>query len=207
MATLHPARKKREAGRDLSLSFARRHYLRILADMNLKFPALVLSIALAPAALADVTVTLKEVHICCTSCVKAIDKATTTVSGATAVSDKDEETITLTAPDKATAQQAVDALVAAGYFGVSSDPEIKVDATTGASAGQVQSLAVDGVHLCCKTCVTDLNEALAKVPGVKATTAAKGAATFEVTGDGFNPQAVFTALHEAGFAGKAGKTP
>jgi copper chaperone CopZ len=207
MAALRPARKERDARRDLRLPFAQEHNLRILAGMNLKFSALVLSIALAPAALADVTVTLKDVHICCTSCVKAIDKATATVNGAAVVSDKDAETVTITAPDNATAQKAVDALVAAGYFGVSSDPAIKVDATTGASAGNVQTLAVNGVHLCCKTCVTDVNEALAKVPGVKATTAAKGAATFEVTGDGFNAQDVFTALHDAGFAGKAGKAP
>ena len=207
MAALRPARKERDARRDLRLPFAQEHNLRIIAGMNLKFPALVLSIALAPAALADVTVTLKDVHICCTSCVKAIDKVTTTVSGATAVADKDAETVTITAPDNATVQKEVDALVAAGYFGVSSDPAIKVDATTGAPSGNVQSLAVSGVHLCCKTCVTDVNEALAKVPGVKATTAAKGATTFEVTGDDFNAQAVFAALHEAGLAGKAGKTP
>ena len=96
--------------------------------------------------------------------------------------------------------------MAAGYFGVSSDPAIKVDATSGAPAGNVQSLAVDGVHICCKTCVKDLTEALAAVSGVQANTAEKGATTFQVTGD-FNAQAVFNALHEAGFAGKAGKAP
>ena len=207
MAALRPARKERDARRNPLLPFAQQRNLRILAGMNLKFPALVLSIALAPAALADVTVTLKDVHICCTSCVKAIDKVTATVSGAAAVADKDAETVTITAPDNATVQKEVDALVAAGYFGVSSDPAIKVDATTGASAGKVQTLAVNGVHLCCKTCVTDVNEALAKVPGVQATTAAKGATTFEVTGNDFNAQDVFNALHEAGFGGKAGKTP
>src|ERR1039457_6695679 len=139
MAALRPARKARDASRDLRLRFAQQHNLRIVAGMNLKFPALVLSIALAPAALADVTVMLKDVHICCNNCVKAIDKATATVSGATAVSDKDAETVTITAPDNATAQKAVDTLVAAGYFGVSSDPAIKVDAPSGAPAGKVQS--------------------------------------------------------------------
>ena len=206
MAALPSARKERDAGENLRLPFARKDNLRTVAGMNLKFQALVLSIALAPAALADVTVTLKDVHLCCSSCVKGVDKATATVSGATAVSDKDAETVTITAPDNATAQKAVDALVAAGYFGVSSDPAIKVDATSGAPAGMVQSLMVEGVHLCCNTCVKDLNAALAKVPGVKANTAAKNATSFEVTGD-FNAQAVFTALHESGVTGKAGKTP
>jgi periplasmic mercuric ion binding protein len=169
--------------------------------MNLKFPALVLSIALVPAALADVTVTLKDVHLCCNSCVKGVDKAVATVDGVAAKSDMDGETVTLTAPDQATAQKAVNALVAAGYFGVSSDPAIKLDPTSGAPDGKVQSLAVDGVHLCCKSCVTAVNEALEKVPGVKATTATKGAKSFEVTGD-FNAKDVFTALHDAGLTGK-----
>jgi copper chaperone CopZ len=99
--------------------------------MKFKFPALVLSIALAPAALADVSVTLSNVHLCCNSCVKGVDKATATVTGAAAQSDRKADTVTITAPDKATAQKAVDALVAAGYFGVSSDPSIKVDASSG----------------------------------------------------------------------------
>ena len=170
--------------------------------MNLKLPALLLSIALAPAALADVTVTLKDVHLCCDSCVKGVDKAVATVSGVTAKSDKDDATVVLTATDKAAAQKAVDALVAAGYFGASSDPSIKFDATSGAPAGNVQSLAVSGVHLCCKKCVVAVNEALEKVPGVKATTAVKGATSFDVTGD-FDAKAVFTALHDAGLTGKA----
>lgn len=170
--------------------------------MNLKFPALVLSIALAPAALADVTVTLKDVHLCCSSCVKGVDHAVAPVTGAAADCDRDAETVTITAPDKATAQKAVNALVAAGYFGVSSDPTITLDGTSGAPAGKVQTLAVEGVHLCCKKCVVAVNEALEKVPGVKATTAAKDAKAFDVTGD-FEAKAVFTALHSAGLTGKA----
>src|SRR3954465_11940845 len=104
--------------------------------MNLKFPALVLSIALAPAALAEFSVTLKDVHLCCSSCVKGVDKAVAPVDGVAAASDRDAETVTITAPDKAAAQKAVNALVAAGYFGVSSDPSIKLDATSGAPEGK-----------------------------------------------------------------------
>ncbi len=40
--------------------------------------------------------------------------------------------------------------------------------------------------------------------GVTATTAAKGAHEFEVTGD-FNAKDVFAALEKAGFSGTAGK--
>ena len=176
--------------------------------MNPKFTAfasLLVSFALAPFAAAEVTVQLSNVHLCCDSCVKGVNKAVATVAGVTAASDKDAETVTLTAADEASAQKAVDALTAAGYFGASGNPAIKVDATTGANDANVKSLSVSGVHLCCKKCVKAVNEALEKVPGVKANTAAKDATSFEVTGD-FKPTEVFKALQDAGLTGKAGKT-
>jgi copper chaperone CopZ len=153
---------------------------------------------------ADPSVKLSDVHLCCNSCVKGVDKAVAKVSGATAQSDKDAGTVTITAADKPTIQKAVDALVAAGFFGKSSDSAIKVVADSGAKDEKVQSLKVNGVHLCCKQCVTSVNDALSKVSGVKGNTAARNAESFEVTGD-FNAKEVFAALNKAGLSGKAGK--
>jgi len=150
---------------------------------------------------ADVTVKISDVHICCQSCEKAIDKIVAGVPGATVAVDQDAGAVTLTAADTATVQKAADALVAGGFYGKSSDPSIKINADTGAKDQKVQSLKIKGVHLCCGHCVKSLNEALATVPGVTGNTAAKGAKTFEVTGD-FNDKAVFDALQKAGFTGK-----
>src|SRR5881392_4113166 len=82
---------------------------------------------------ADVSVKLTDVHLCCQSCVKGVDKAVAKVSGVTAASSQDDGTVTLTGPDKATVQKAADALVAAGYFGKSSDSSIKMANNTGAT--------------------------------------------------------------------------
>ena len=153
---------------------------------------------------ADTSVKLSNVHMCCNGCVKGVDKALSGVTGATAQSDKDAGTVTIKAPDRAGAQKAVDALVAAGYFGTSSDPAIKVISHSGEKAGKVQSLKVTGVHLCCNKCVTSVTDALSKVPGVKGNTAAKGAESFEVSGD-FNAKDAFAELNKAGLSGKAGK--
>jgi hypothetical protein len=49
-----------------------------------------------------------------------------------------------------------------------------------------------------------VDEALKSVSGVKSHTAAKGAKSFEVTGD-FNDKEVFGALQRAGLTGQAGK--
>ncbi|MBI1840167.1 MAG: cation transporter [Verrucomicrobia bacterium] len=153
---------------------------------------------------AETSVKLTGVHLCCGNCVKGADKAVTSVTGATSDTDKDARTITIKAADTATAQKAVDALVAAGYFGVASDSQIKVKAHAGAKKANVQSLKLNGVHLCCAKCVTAVNDAISKVDGVKANTAAKGAESFEVTGD-FSPKDVIGALNKAGLTGKVGK--
>ena len=153
---------------------------------------------------AGVTAKLSAVHLCCQSCVKGVQAAVGKVQGATATADKDEGTVSLSGPDAATVQKAADALVAAGYFGKSSDASIKLSNSTGATGHKVQSLKVEGVHLCCGKCVTAVDKAVKSVSGVKSHTAEKNAESFEVTGD-FNDKDVFTALQKAGLTGKVGK--
>ena len=166
--------------------------------------ATVLFTTVAVSTFAESSVKLSGVHLCCGSCVKGADKAVTSVTGATSATDKDAGTVTIKAEDAATVQKAVEALVAAGYFGTSSDPEIKVKAKSGAKKANVQSLKLTGVHLCCAKCVTAVNDTISKVSGVKANTAAKGVESFEVTGD-FNPKEVVTALNKVGLTGKVAK--
>jgi copper chaperone CopZ len=153
------------------------------------------------AAADDLTVTLTGVHICCQSCVKGANTALAPVTGVKSVVDMDGKTITLTGADKATVQKAVDALTAAGYFGKSSDASVKVDDSTGAKPGKVQTLEISGVHLCCGKCVTAVKAALASVDGVTGNTVASKAKSFTVTGD-FDGPSVFAALQKIGLTGK-----
>ena len=150
---------------------------------------------------ADATAKISGVHLCCKSCVKGVEKAMEAVPGAKAEADQDEGTVTLSGPDSATVQKAAAALVKAGYFGKSSDPSVKLDASTGAKGAKVQTLRVEGVHLCCGKCVQAVDKAVKSVDGAKEHTATKGAKSFEVTGD-FNDQDVFKALHKEGLTGK-----
>src|SRR5258706_7532528 len=153
---------------------------------------------------ADVSTKISQVHLCCKSCVTGVEKAVATVPGAAAEADQDSGTVTLTGPDAATVQKAAAALTRAGYFGKSSNPEISMDASTGAKGAKVQSLRVEGVHLCCGKCVKAVDHAVKSVPGVKEQTATQGAESFEVTGD-FNDKEVFAALQKEGLTGKVGK--
>jgi copper chaperone CopZ len=169
--------------------------------MNKSIITLVVTAALAAFAQAESTVKLSGVHLCCKSCVKGVGTAVGTVSGANAACDADAGTVTITAGDDATAQKAVDALVAAGYYGKSENSAVKVNAVTGAKDAKVSTLTVNGVHLCCAKCVKAVNAALADVKGVASNNAEKGAKSFEIKGD-FSPVDVFNALEKAGLTGK-----
>lgn len=166
----------------------------ILASAVLAF-----TVALSARA-ADVSTKLTDVHLCCQGCVKGVQKAVGTISGVTADADMDSDTVSLTGPDTATVQKAVDALTAAGYYGKSSNPDIKVNGDTGAKDEKVKSLNVEGVHLCCGKCVKAVGKALSAVPGVTGNTAAKGAKSFTISGD-FNEKDAMAALQNAGLTG------
>ena len=153
---------------------------------------------------ADVSTKLTKVHLCCPGCVNAAQEAATTVKGVTFAGDKNEGTVSLTAPDAATLQKAADALVGAGFYGTPGDAAVKLKDAPGAKGVKVQTLELSGVHLCCGKCVAAVEKAVMSVAGVKGQTAEKNAKTFTVTGD-FNDKDVVVALQKAGFAARVGK--
>jgi copper chaperone CopZ len=162
--------------------------------------AMAMALAVATRA-ADVTVKISDVHICCKSCVKGANAAVATVDGAKADVSEDDGTVTITGPDTTTVQKAADALVAAGFFGTSGDPSIKISSDTGVKGANVKTMTITGLHLCCGKCVSAVHKTVAAVPGVTGDTATKGAKSFDVTGD-FNDKDVMDALQKAGLTGK-----
>jgi len=164
----------------------------------------VAAFALSLSVYAEETVKITDVHLCCKGCVTGVDKAVGAVEGVKAEVDQASGTVTLTGADSAAVQKGATALTKAGYFGKSSDSHVKMDSRTGAKGAKVQSLKVEGVHLCCAKCVKAVDHAIKSVPGVKEHTATKGAEAFDVTGD-FNDKEVFAALQKEGLTGKVGK--
>ena len=168
--------------------------------MNKTILSFIATFALAIVARADTTVKISDVHLCCGKCVKGVETAIGTVPNAKAAVDKDAKTVAITAPDMATAQKAVDALTAAGYFGKSDNAEVKLTDNSGAKDAKVAAITIKGTHLCCDKCVKGVDAALADVKGITGNTAAKGAESFEIKGD-FNAKEVMTALEKAGYTG------
>jgi len=149
----------------------------------------------------DITVKITKIHMCCGSCEKGVTNACKDIDGLKAVASKETKTVELTAPDKATVQKGVDALVKAGYFGKCDDSDIKFDTTTGAKGDKVQTLKVEGIHLCCPKCVKAVNLALKDVPGYTTNDAVKNAQFVVITGD-FKDSDVMDALQKHGLTGK-----
>lgn len=152
---------------------------------------------------ADVSSKISNVHLCCKGCVNGVEKAVGEVEGAKAEVDAEGGTVTLSGPDNATVQKAANALVKAGYFG-KAEGGVTLDAGTGATGQNVQSLRIEGVHLCCGKCVKAVDRAVKSVPGAKEHNAVKGAKSFDVTGD-FNDKDLFSALQKEGLTGKVSK--
>jgi copper chaperone CopZ len=151
----------------------------------------------ASLAVAETKVEVSGLHNCCGACLKGISKAVTS-AGAEAQINAGDDTVTITAADKATAQKAVDSLAAAGYHGTVKGDGITIKDDSGAPAGKVAKLEITGVHNCCKSCTHAIDEACKEVSGVSSTSIVPKKTSFTVEGD-FDAHALVKALNDAGF--------
>jgi len=155
------------------------------------------SLAWAPTARAEVSVTVSKMHLCCGGCTKAVEKAVSTCDGVKCDVDQDAKTAVLSAAKIESVQQAVDAIAKAGFHGELSDKRVKF-AHQDLPAGKVTRLEVSGVHNCCGACTKAIKGALKKVAGVKADTCEDKKDAFVIEGD-FSAKDAIAALEKAGF--------
>lgn len=149
----------------------------------------------------EVEVQLTGVHLCCQGCVNAVDSAVKNVDGAESHCDMNNGTVTLMANDDITAQMALDAIAAAGFYGSTDNEHLAMKAVSNIPQGKVKNLEVSGIHNCCDLCCEAIRQAIATVDGVTGDTAKPGATAFEVTGD-FDAEALVKALNSAGFSAR-----
>ena len=151
----------------------------------------------------EVTVTLSGVHLCCGDCVDAVVAAKehdkVAVDPAVEISaSRSDGTVTIKAPSGKAAQTALRAILSSGFYGKSDNeavkiPDLKEDDFTS------DTMSVRDVHLCCRGCVRDFNDAVESVEGVKDFEAKAGSSRVTIKGEGFKPYEVMAALREAGF--------
>lgn len=152
---------------------------------------------------AETKVTLKDVHLCCGQCAKAV-AGILKKAGVKGTCDTDAKTVTITAEDAKAAQKAVDALMAAGFHGTPDSKDVTVKDNSGVESGKVKSLTLSGAHNCCGQCCKAIKATVKKVEGVTGDNATPKSNTFTVTGD-FDAAALVKALNDAGFHVKVKK--
>jgi copper chaperone CopZ len=152
---------------------------------------------------AETKVELKNVHLCCGACVKAVGNVLKK-EGVQGKCDQKARTVTITAADDKAAQKAVDALAAAGFHGDTGSKSVAVKDDSGVKAGKVKSLTLTGIHNCCRLCCKTIKATVKKVEGVTEDDAEPKVNTFTVKGD-FDAAALVKALNDAGFHVKVKK--
>jgi periplasmic mercuric ion binding protein len=163
------------------------------------------ALALAGAAPAETKVELKNTHLCCPACVRAVGTILKGMEGVRQANcDREKKTITFTAVDDKAAQKALDALAAGGFHGDTGNKDLAIKEDSGASAGKVKTLTVTGAHNCCGACCRAIKATVKKVEGAQEDTAMPKEKTFTVRGD-FDAAELVKALNAAGFHVKVTK--
>lgn len=160
--------------------------------------------ALAAFARAETTVTMTGVHNCCGSCSKGITNAALSVSKDIVVdAPAKTTTVKITAKKKTDAKKAVEAIIAAGYFGKVEGEESESKSAAKPAAkpeAKMTKATVSGVHLCCQKCADAASNAVKTVAGITKSDIVSKATSFTVEGE-FTKTELTAALNAAGFAG------
>ena len=155
--------------------------------------------ALAAFAQAETTVTMTGVHNCCKSCTNGIVKAGTS-AGKDITVTAEGKTVTITSKKKTDAKKAVEAIIAAGYFGKVEGEESASKPASAKAESRIMKATVTGVHLCCQKCANAAIAAVKNVSGITKHDIVSKAKSFTVEGE-FTKAALAAALNAEGLAG------
>jgi len=163
------------------------------------FAALTLSAGAAQAGKVEV----KNVHLCCGSCVKGVAKALAGVEGVTEVKgDQKTKVVSFTTADAKATAAGLKALLEAGYFGVATEDgkEVKLETPAPKPGEKADEVTVKGVHVCCGACQVAVNNLFKDAKVTYAKNAGK--TDVKISGKGLEKAAVLETLQKAGFNGK-----
>lgn len=146
---------------------------------------------------ADTKVKLSGLHLCCGGCTGAVEDAVSRVPGASVQCNMDEGEALLTARDSHSAQQALDAIAGAGFYGESDNKDLAMRDDPSLPEGRVKKATISNIHNCCDICYDEAKKGIHATPGVAADTGSPGATQFDVTGD-FSPRELLENLHKVG---------
>ncbi len=159
--------------------------------------SLLLTLVFVGGAAAETRITLTDVHICCGTCVKDINKTLSKVKGVTAKVDQAKKSVSIMAKDDVAGMRALNALMKAGFHGKSDNKKLAMKALL--PKGKTNRFVFQGAHNCCGTCVKAITKAAKSVDGVAAVAVEPRGDTFVVEGDDFEVAAIVRAMNASGF--------
>lgn len=171
----------------------------------LTIATIVMLTSLAAVFSVDDEVTLKDVHLCCGSCVDAVNDALKGVDGVTNVaSDQNTKSVAFKVSSDDAAKKAIEALAENGFFGAAKHGKKDlVFPDAGAKKDtKAAKIKFSGVHLCCRSCVKSAHSALKDVKGVSSIDIDREAGTVTVSGTDILQTNAVAALNKGGFYGK-----
>jgi hypothetical protein len=154
---------------------------------------------------AEEKVEVKGVHLCCGQCIKAVGAILSKVDGVSnAKCDKATKTVSFTAKDDATADNAFKSLLKGGFYGFAKTESGKtLEAKNKASKDKTNEVTVNNVHACCNACQTALKKLF---PHATVAVAGKGLQrTVTISGENLEPATVLATLRHGGFNGTISK--
>jgi copper chaperone CopZ len=159
--------------------------------------------AIVPGQVRADKVELKDTHLCCPACSKAVKETLAKVEGVTEVkTEPKEKLVTFTAKDEKVATTAIQALVAAGFFGnaTKDGKELKIETTEVKKGTKADTITITDVHVCCGACKKGVSSAL---KDVKISYEGDGAQkTVTIKGKDLDKAEILEALRKAGYNGK-----
>ncbi len=154
---------------------------------------------------ADEEVTVKDVHLCCGSCVDGVKDSLKDVDGVTNVTcDQNTKVVNFKVSGDEAAKKAIEALADGGFYGAAKHGKIDITFPDAGAKKDTKSAKIKftGVHLCCKSCVKSAHAALKDVKGVASIDIDREAGTVTVSGGDIIQTDALAALNKGGFYGK-----
>ncbi len=142
-------------------------------------------------------VVLTGAHLCCSKCVKKVEKAVSRYDDIELEFDKDAETVTFKGETGQAVEDALFKVHEAGFYGTT-DHELLQMKKPGGSTKEYETLDVAGVHICCGKCEKAIKNALKEIPGIEEHTVEKGESSFKVSGEKISIADLNKALNKAG---------
>ena len=150
-------------------------------------------------------VQVEGIHLCCGSCVDAVNECLKDIDGVTnGACDQNTKVASFKASNDAAAEKGIKALSEAGFFGTAKHGEKKLSFPDAGAKKDAKFSKVKfiGVHLCCRSCVKDAHTALKDVKGVSSIDVDREAGTVTLSGSDMVHTDALAALNKGGFYGK-----